>query len=141
MAALDAATLDFSRQAVADRKFADALPEAPSLAPGDTIYVTAYSPNSVSYHATTARGGIGVFSEIYFPWGWHATIDGEEAPLARVNYVLRAMAIPAGSHDITMTFAPASVATSSNIAYACVTMLYLLLAAGIFVEARRCKLF
>ena len=141
MAALDAATLDFSRQAVADRKFADALPEAPSLAPGDTIYMTAYSPNSVSYHATTARGGIGVFSEIYFPWGWHATIDGEEAPLARVNYVLRAMAIPAGSHDITMTFAPASVATSSNIAYACVTLLYLLLAAGIFVEARRCKLF
>ena len=141
MAALDASTLDFERTAVADRRFAEALPEEPSLAAGDTIFMTSYTPNTVSYHVATANGGVGVFSEIYFPWGWHAEIDGEEVPLARVNYVLRALAVPAGSHDISMTFAPASISTSSNVAYACVTIIYLIFAAGLFVESRRCRLF
>lgn len=141
MAALDAARLDFSREAVADRRFAEALPEAPSLAPGDTIVMTSYTPNKVEYRATTARGGVGVFSEIYFPWGWHATIDGKTAEIARVNYILRAIALPAGTHTVTMTFAPQSIKTSSAVAYACVTLIYLLLALAIFVEARRCRLF
>lgn len=142
MAALDASTLDFGRNAVADRRFADVLPEqAPSLAPGDTIYLTSYTPNRLEYHVATANGGVGVFSEIYFPWGWHAEIDGKPTELARVNYVLRAMALPAGSHEVTMTFEPASIKTSSNVAYACVTLIYMLVAAGIFVEARRRKLF
>ena len=138
---LDASKLDFRHQAVADRKFADVLPQAPSLAPGDTIYMTSYSPNKVEYHASVAAPATGVFSEIYFPWGWHAEIDGEEVPLARVNYLLRALSIPAGTHEISMTFAPASIKTTSAAAYACVTLIYLLLAAAIFVEARRCKLF
>ncbi|MCM1067568.1 MAG: YfhO family protein [Muribaculaceae bacterium] len=141
MAALDAARLDFARQAVADRRFAGALPEAPSLAPGDTIVMTSYTPNKVEYTATTAHGGVGVFSEIYFPWGWYATIDGKPAEIARVNYILRAIALPAGTHIVSMTFAPESIRKSSAVAYACVTLIYLLLAAGIFVEARRCRLF
>lgn len=141
MAALDAATLDFGRQAVADRAFAAALPQEPSLAPGDTIYMTSYSPNELKYHVSTADGGVGVFSEIYFPWGWHADIDGQPAELARVNYVLRALALPAGSHEVTMRFEPASVRTTSNVAYACVTLIYLLLAAALFEEGRRCKLY
>ena len=141
MAALDASTLDFARNAVADRKFAGALPEeAPSLAPGDTIYMTSYTPNELKYHVSTTNGGVGVFSEIYFPWGWHAAIDGKPAELARVNYVLRALALPAGSHEVSMTFAPESIKTSSGIAYACVTLIYLLVGAGVFTEARRRKL-
>ena len=60
---------------------------------------------------------VGVFSEVYFPWGWKATVDGNEVPLARVNYILRALAIPAGSHEIVMTFAPESVRRSSAAAY------------------------
>ena len=141
MAALDVNVLDFSHQAVADRKFADALPEAPSLAPGDTIYLTSYSPNKLTYHASTAKGGVGVFSEVYFPWGWKADIDGKDAKLARVNYILRAMQIPAGSHTITMTFSPDSIRTTSSLAYACVTLIYMILLAGLFVEARRIRLF
>ncbi len=139
MAGLDAARMDFSHQAIADRAFAGVLPEEPSLAPGDTIYMTKYTPNTVEYHATTAKGGVGVFSEIYFPWGWKATIDGNPAPLARVNYVLRAMAIPAGSHDISMTFDPDSIHATSGVAYACVTMIYLLVLASIFVSLGKSK--
>lgn len=141
MDALDPALTDLRRQAVADHSFATALPEQPSLAPGDTIYMTYYSPNTLKYHVSTAAGGVGVFSEVYFPWGWKATVDGNEVPLARVNYILRALAIPAGSHEIVMTFAPESVRRSSAAAYACVTLIYLLLAAGIFVECRRWRLF
>ncbi len=141
MDALDPALTDLRRLAVADRSFATALPEQPSLAPGDTIYMTYYSPNTLKYHVSTAAGGVGVFSEVYFPWGWKATVDGNEVPLARVNYILRALAIPAGSHEIVMTFAPESVRRSSAAAYACVTLIYLLLAAGIFVECRRWRLF
>lgn len=141
MAALDASTLDFGRQAVADRRFAGVLPEEPSLTPGDTIYMTSYSPNELKYHVATANGGVGVFSEIYFPWGWKATVDGQPAELARVNYVLRAMALPAGSHEVTMRFEPASVRATSGVAYACVTLIYLLLAAAVFREGRRCKLY
>ncbi|MDE6611362.1 MAG: YfhO family protein, partial [Muribaculaceae bacterium] len=141
MDALDAARLDFSHQAVADRRFADILPQAPSLTPGDTIYMTSYTPNKVEYVATTAHGGTGVFSEIYFPWGWHATIDGKTAEIARVNYLLRAISLPAGTHTISMSFEPASIKTSTAAAYACVTLIYLLLAAAIFAEARRKRLF
>ena len=141
MDALDPALTDLRRHAVADHSFATALPEQPSLAPGDTIYMTYYSPNTLKYHVSTAAGGVGVFSEVYFPWGWKATVDGNEVPLARVNYILRALAIPAGSHEIVMTFAPESVRRSSAAAYACVTLIYLLLAAGIFVECRRWRLF
>lgn len=138
MAALDASKLDFSHQAVADRTFAEVLTEnATSL--GDTIYMTSYTPNTVAYHVETANGGTAVFSEVYFPWGWHASIDGEEAPIARANYVLRAMTIPAGSHEVVMTFAPESVKATTNVAYACISLIYLLLFAGIFVEVRRCK--
>ena len=139
MAGLDAGKMDIRHQAIADRAFTDALSEEPSLVPGDTIYMTRYTPNTVEYHATTTNGGIGVFSEIYFPWGWKATIDGSPAPVARVNYVLRALAIPAGTHDICMTFDPDSIHTTSGIAYACVTIIYLLLLASLFVSIGRLK--
>ena len=142
MAALDVRTLDLRHEAVADRRFADVLPaEAPSLAPGDTIFLTSYTPNRLTYHASTTAGGVGVFSEVYFPWGWKADVDGKPVSLARVNYVLRAMAIPAGSHTVTMTFDPDSLHTTSAAAYACVTLIYLLLLGGVFTELRRCRLF
>lgn len=140
MAALNADT-DLRHTAVADVRFADVLPQTATSTQGDTIFLTSYTPNTITYHATSAKGNIGVFSEVYFPWGWKADIDGTTADIARVNYVLRAMYIPAGSHTITMTFAPASLETTGMVAYGCITLIYLLLAAGIFAEARRCRLF
>lgn len=142
MAELEAtAAINPALTAVADRSFADVLPEAPSLAPGDTIYLTRYTPNTLTYHASVAGTALGVFSEVYFPWGWKATIDGQPTPLARVNYILRAMTIPAGSHTIEMTFDPDSIHTSATVAYASVSLIYLLLLLGIFVQARRWRLF
>ena len=127
--------------AVADAKFKQALGQAKPKQPGDTIYETGYEPNRLTYHAHSAQGGVAVFSEIYFPWGWKATIDGKEAKLGRVNYVLRAMQLPAGDHTIVMTFDPQEVKDTEGVAKASVyAILAILLAAlgwGIYSGTRR----
>lgn len=127
------ATIDPAAVAVADKRFADALgAEAPSLAPGDTVVMDSYKPNRLDYTVSTRNGGIVVFSEVWFPWGWHATIDGNPADLGRVNYVLRALRVPAGKHQVAMWFDPESVHTTSAIAYGSVTVIYLALALALF---------
>lgn len=131
-------TLHPGSSAVADKKFRDILGEIDAMpAASDTIYLTSYTPNRLAYRARTANGGLAVFSEIYFPWGWHATIDGNEAQLGRVDYVLRAMRVPAGDHELAMTFDPQSLHVTGGIAYACVTMIYLWLCIGIFAAVMR----
>ena len=133
--------IDPATEAVADQRFRDALgDESVSLVAGDTIALTQYTPNRLTYDVTTTNGGIGVFSEVYFPWGWNATIDGQPAQLGRVDYILRALRIPAGQHQIVMTFDPQSIHTCSTIAYACVTLIYLLCLAGIFFTTKRWNL-
>lgn len=141
MDALDVATNDLRHSAIADLAFRDALPQQISVAPGDSVRLTSYSPNRLEYEVSTTNGGVAVFSEVYYPWGWKATIDGNPASIARVNYILRALAVPAGTHRIELSFDPDSVATTSSVAYACVTLIYLLLAAAAFIAFRNWRLF
>lgn len=72
-----------------------------------TITLTTYKPNRLVYEAQTSGPSLAVFSEIYYPKGWIATIDGEEVPILRANYVLRALEVPEGSHTIEFQFKPA----------------------------------
>lgn len=72
------------------------------------VSLTGNSPNEMNYQASMSRGGLAVFSEIHYPKGWIATIDGKEAPILRVNYLLRGLEIPAGDHEVVFTFAPSS---------------------------------
>lgn len=126
-------TIDPESVAVADKKFQEVLgTNCPSRVPGDTVVMTSYNPNTVSYKVTTAKGGVVVFSEVWFPWGWKATIDGKPAELGRVNYVLRAMKIPAGTHEVSMTFDPDSIHVTTNMAYGAVTLIYLLVLGYLF---------
>ncbi|MBS7375509.1 MAG: YfhO family protein, partial [Muribaculaceae bacterium] len=118
-------TIHAATQAVADKQFEATLGAAQQVAPGDTIYETTYAPNRLTYCARSAKGGVAVFSEIFFPWGWKATVDGEEAPIARVNYVLRALKVPAGHHTIEFSFEPQSVKTTDNIATVAIIIIYL----------------
>ena len=131
MAALD--SLNTATVAVADEKFRSSLGNALPKISGDTIYETSYAPNALTYKAKTGKGGIAVFSEIYFPWGWTATIDGKEAPISRVNYVLRALRIPAGQHEIKFRFDPQSVRVTNNISVASVTGIYILCALALII--------
>lgn len=138
MSALDC--IDPSVTAVSDEKFRPILGDSqPVVTPGDTIYETYYAPNVLRYHARSARGGIAVFSEIYFPWGWQATVDGTVTPIGRVDYLLRAMRIPAGEHDIVMRFDPPSVHATVTAAYISIGIIYVAVVAAVvmIVVSRR----
>ena len=112
--------LDLKHQAVADARFE-------SLLKGTTdgqgrIELKHYAPNELRYTSDNSKDGVAVFSEIYYP-GWTATIDGKPVEVARVNYVLRALRVPAGHHEIVLTFRPTSVTTTEYIAYAAIVLL------------------
>ena len=74
-----------------------------------------------------------VFSEIYYP-GWTCTVDGQNTPIARADYVLRAIRIPAGKHTVVMTFDPQTVHLTETIAYTALAILALLLI-GLLITA------
>ena len=113
--------------AVADAKFKQQLGQARTMQPGDTIYETSYAPNHLTYKSHSAAGGLAVFSEIYFPWGWKVSVDGKPVEMGRVNYVLRALQLPAGDHEIDFKFDPDEVGTTQTWAKAAVVAIYLLL--------------
>ena len=116
-----------ARSAVADAQFKQQLGEAKAVQPGDTIYETAYAPNHLTYKSHSANGGLAVFSEVYFPWGWKVTVDGKPVEMGRVNYVLRALQLPAGDHEIDFKFAPDEVSKTQTWATIAVVVIYLLL--------------
>lgn len=72
-----------------------------------------------------------MFSEVYFPWGWKAEIDGTPVEIGRVNYLLRAIDIPAGAHTVTMTFDPDSMHATTATATVAVILIYLLVLTGV----------
>lgn len=112
MAGLD--KLDTKHCAVADERFRTQI-DGSALDSG-SVALTSYEPNLLKYSINSAKGGVVVFSEIYYP-GWTVTIDGKPAELGRVNYVLRALKVPAGKHEVVMEFCPATVNTTNTIAY------------------------
>ena len=116
-----------AHSAVADAQFKQQLGEAKAVQPGDTIYQTAYAPNHLTYKSHSAAGGLAVFSEVYFPWGWKVNVDGKPAEMGRVNYVLRALQLPAGDHEIDFKFAPDEVTKTQTWAKVSVVIIYLLL--------------
>ena len=124
MAALD--SLDTRTRAVADVKFRNILGDASSPAPGDTIYETSYAPNKLTYKARSSHGGVAVFSEIFFPWGWEATVDGKPVEIGRVNYVLRALKIGPGAHDIVFRFDPKSLRVTNTLGVIAVVLIYVI---------------
>ncbi len=70
------------------------------------ISIVEHNPNYLKYESESVEDAFAVFSEIYYPKGWKATIDGKETEILRADYVLRAMNIPAGKHTIEFTFKP-----------------------------------
>ena len=113
--------------AVADSKFRQQLGDAKAVQPGDTIYETSYAPNHLTYKSHSANGGLAVFSEVYFPWGWKVSVDGKPVEMGRVNYVLRALQLPAGDHEIDFRFAPDEVSKTETWAKIAVIAIFVLL--------------
>ena len=111
--------------AVADERFRDVLGESSGRDSLSQVVLQSYDANRLVYECTSQQGGVVVFSDIYYP-GWTCTVDDEDTPVGRVDYVLRAIRVPAGKHKIVMCFDPQSVHTTEAIAYAALALLFLL---------------
>lgn len=81
-----------------------------------TVLLTKYGLNQLSFESNNAMEGLAVFSDIWYPKGWKAYVDGKETPIVRANYVLRAIKIPAGKHKIEFKFRPETYETGERIA-------------------------
>lgn len=124
--------LDLSHEAVLDESFASYVSDFEPAVPEDaTVVMNSYSPKDLDYTYSTSQPGTIVFSEIYYPYGWKATIDGQSVDHYRVNYALRALNVPAGQHNIHFTFDPDRVHKGNAIAVICIILMYLLLLAAI----------
>ena len=118
--------IDLRHEAVADEKFKAQLGESTAQDTLSMVTIKTYEPNQLTYEVNSDKGGVIVFSEIYYP-GWTATIDGEPAELGRVDYILRALSVKPGKHEVVLSFFPKSVDVTETIAYIAYAILLLVL--------------
>lgn len=125
--------------AVVDARFKDVLKGATESYKDSlsSICLTSYAPNRLTYETNNAQDGIAVFSEIYYPDGWHVTIDGQPAELARADYILRTMYVPAGQHTIEMRFDPTSLHVTEGIAYGALALLVIGIIVAVLITKRK----
>ena len=131
-------TLDLHHIAVTDISYADNTALVSKILPrvnensGDKITLTSFSPKQLTYETSTAQERLAVLSEIYYPFGWKATIDGQPTDIFRVNYMLRAVLVPEGKHQICLTFQPDSVRKGNILGLSCLAI-FLLVLIGVII--------
>jgi len=130
--------VDLRHEAVADAKFKQVIGENAIKDDSALVTLTAYEPNQLTYDVSSQKGGVIVFSEVYYP-GWTATVDGEPTEVGRVDYVLRAINVKPGKHEVVLTFKPKSLDRTETMAYVSYGILLLAILLGVFVEYRRKK--
>ena len=97
-----------------------------------TITLKTYRPNFLSYSVNNQNAGFAVFSEIYYPIGWQATVDDVPTEIKQVNYVLRGLEIPANSKEIIFEFKPPAYFIGNKITAAFSTTVLVILTLGLF---------
>jgi len=86
------------------------------------------TPDRLTYRVNASKPGIVIFSEVYYPKGWQAYLNGEPVPHFRANYILRGMAVPEGNHEVVFQFAPEVVESSARISlYASIASIFMAL--------------
>lgn len=128
--------INLRHEAVADKKFEEALGKSAANNNNAVVSLKKYEPNELAYEVQSEKGGIVVFSEIYYP-GWTATVDGQDVPVGRVNYILRAINVKPGKHNVVLTFKPVSVKRTETAAYVAYTLLIIAIILGVVFEAKR----
>lgn len=131
--------IDPSREAVADDRFAEYFSGETDFAFDSlaTVDITSYKPNELTYDFSSSKTQLVVFSEIYYEAGWQAYLDDEPVDHARVNYVLRAMKVPAGDHTIVFKFEPEAFGISAGVSTGVSVLLILLMAFVVYREFRK----
>ena len=130
--------IDLRHEAVADKQFETALKASNAQGNVSQVELVSYAPNKLKYNVLSEKGGVVVFSEVYYP-GWTATIDGQKAELGRVNYILRALNVEKGKHTIELAFDPQSVHTTEIIATISFATLLILIAFIAFLGYKKRK--
>ena len=105
----------------------------------DFIWMTSYAPNELRYHYSASAARTAIFSEVYYPDGWVATVDGAPLEIFRANWIFRAANLPAGDHEIVMRFDPKAYSVGEKVSRASSLALFILLAlslAGLFGTRR-----
>ncbi len=100
------------------------------------VKLTAYAPNRLSYEVENAQDGFAVFSEIYYPEGWTATIDGRPAEIIRTDYVLRGLNIPAGKHKVEFSFKYPGIDAQETLAVIASILLTIMAGLAVFFSTR-----
>lgn len=130
--------INLRHEAVADKRFAGVLGKAAGQDSTSVVTMASYDANHLVYDVQSATGGIVVFAENYYP-GWTATVDGNDAEVGRVNYILRAIRVAPGSHKVELTFKPRTVDITESVAYGAYGVILLFLAYALFGEYRKRK--
>jgi hypothetical protein len=105
----------------------------PTGNPDNSIKLINYKPNQLVYESEISNSELAVFSEIFYPKGWVATINGKEAEIIRINYILRGLIIPSGKHEIKFTFKPKGY-TVANIISLFASSILVLFALWVFAK-------
>lgn len=134
-------SLDTKKTAVINKEFLSKIPikniQRDTLS---TIELFSYRPNHLVYEASSKTDQLAVFSEVYYPKGWNAYINGKPAEYFRANYVLRAMVIPPGNNKIEFKFEPKVIQTGSTISLVSAIAFLLISVGGCFFVFRKKEL-
>ena len=115
-------------------EFVQNLPKEQIYTDGESVIsLTEYKPNYLKYDVNAAQERVAVFSEIYYPKGWTAYIDGKETEHVCADYILRAIKVPQGQHVVEFRFAPSSVKIGKIIAAISSTLILLTLLAFVIM--------
>lgn len=130
-------TFNPATTAIIDKRYSEQI-QGFTTAPDSTasIKLTSYAPNKLVYKSKAGSDQLAVFSEIYYDKGWKAFIDEQPADHFRVNFILRAMKVPAGEHTIEYRFEPAAFHTGNIVSASSSILLLLFAAAWLFLEYR-----
>jgi hypothetical protein len=131
--------IDPFQTAIIDKNFEEYLPDQLSPDPSASIQLVSYEPNKLVYEATTDTEQLAVFSEVYYPKGWIAYVNGEEVPHFRANYIFRAMLVPAGNNEIVFEFKPKSYFVGNRISLIFSLILLLAIVATVIYEYKKQK--
>ncbi len=131
--------LNTKKQAIMQSKFKNEVKVEPNYSGNGSIKLVSYKANNLVYESESNEAQFAVFSEIYYPMGWNAYVDGALMPHAAVNYVLRGMPVPAGKHKIEFKFEPQTYKTGNSIAMVGSVLVLLTVAGGLYMEIKKGK--
>lgn len=126
-------------QAVVNRSVAEKLTKTLAKDSTATITMNSYSPTKLVYESNSKTDQLAIFSEIYYPKGWKATVDGKEVHILKANYILRALPLTKGKHEIIFTYEPQVIETGKTIMMASNILLIAVIFGGLFLGYKNCK--